>query len=535
MIALPQHSKVLIVGAGPSGLMMAAQLLRYGIQPLIIDIRKGPTNQSKALAVQARSLEIYRQLGVVDKVLSGGKQAGGVGFNQGGKQLASLNWKTIPNAQTLYPFVFLYPQSKNERVLLDYLTQACCPVYWETSLSSLKQIFGGVEVTLITGETTSTLVCDWVVGADGAHSVVRKQAGISFSGDTYQHKFYLADVKLADEVADWDKVNLFVAQKGFAGFFPMPDEHSFRIVGSLPDGLENTENIVLEDVLHDLRNITGSAMEIEKQNWFTTYKLHHRMADKFMEGRCFLIGDAAHIHSPVGGQGMNTGLQDAYNLAWKLAGVVNGQLKETVLNSYAAERMPVAKELLNTTDRVFNLITSRSWFSGILKRFVVPKALNLFWNSDKLRALFFKRLSQTAIGYRESKINLHLSHSHKIKAGDRLPYLEIYDEKKKEKTDIHTWCAKPGFTLITLGEISETYLFTIAKWITQSYQGSLNFFHLPSSASNQNVFDCFEVKPSTRKALIIRPDMYIGYMNDLVDVELMNNYLQNVAGLIKQG
>jgi hypothetical protein len=259
------------------------------------------------------------------------------------------------------------------------------------------------------------------------------------------------------------------------------------------------------------------------------------MAEKFSDGRCFLIGDAAHIHSPVGGQGMNTGLQDAYNLGWKLAAVINGQIRETILISYAIERMPVAKDLLNTTDRIFNQITSRSWLSGLFKRYIMPNVLNLVWKNEKLRRFFFKRVSQTGINYRDSKINLQLGHAHAthIKAGDRLPYLEIFDEKKKVKTDIHTWCSKPGFTLITLGDIKEGFLFTLAKWITQDYQGGINFFHLPPSNTNWHIFDAFEVKAGMRKALIIRPDMHIGYINDIVDIEMMNNYLRNVVGFNK--
>jgi 2-polyprenyl-6-methoxyphenol hydroxylase-like FAD-dependent oxidoreductase len=534
MITLPQHTSVLIVGAGPSGLMMAAQLLRNGVQPIIIDIKPGPTNQSKALAVQARSLEIYRQLGVIDKIINEGKQAGGLSFNMGGEQLAALSLKDMGDAETLFPFILLYQQSKNERLLLDYLTQACCPVYWETSLVSLKQNKDNVEVTLQNGDTTHNLTCNYVIGADGAHSVVRKQSGISFTGDTYQHKFFLADVKLASSMSS-DVLTLFMEKNGFAGFFPMPEERSFRIVASLPDGLENKEDLNIEDVLPDLEATTASALKIEQVNWFTIYKLHHRMAEKFSDGRCFLIGDAAHIHSPVGGQGMNTGLQDAYNLGWKLAAVINGQIRETILISYAIERMPVAKDLLNTTDRIFNQITSRSWLSGLFKRYIMPNVLNLVWKNEKLRRFFFKRVSQTGINYRDSKINLQLGHAHatNIKAGDRLPYLEIFDEKKKVKTDIHTWCSKPGFTLITLGDIKEGFLFTLAKWITQDYQGGINFFHLPPSNTNWHIFDTFEVKAGMRKALIIRPDMHIGYINDIVDIEMMNNYLRNVVGFNK--
>ncbi len=256
------------------------------------------------------------------------------------------------------------------------------------------------------------------------------------------------------------------------------------------------------------------------------------MADKFSDGRCFLIGDAAHIHSPVGGQGMNTGLQDAYNLAWKLAGVVNGQIKLGILDSYAAERMPVAKTLLNSTDKAFNIIMSPSWFIRLFKKWVWFRVLHTAWKSKKVRTFFFKTISQTGISYRDSKINLHLSKGTKIKAGDRLPYLKVYDEKKETETDLHEWCGKPGFTLIILGKLDEMFLFTLAKWISDHHPGILNFLYLPPSGKNVDVFNALEADPQKQKAIIVRPDMYIGYMNDVVDIGMMDNYLQNVVGLM---
>ncbi|MGN8068302.1 FAD-dependent monooxygenase [Mucilaginibacter sp. 22184] len=531
MTVTQQHTSVLIVGAGPSGLMMAAQLLRYGVQPVIIDSKQGPTTHSKALAVQARSLEIYRQMGVIDAIIKGGKQAAGVVFNQKGKNVLELSLNNVGDGQTAFPFVHLYPQSKNERLLLDFLTLNCCPVYWNTSLLAIEQQADKVIAQLQSGEETQHITCDWLIGADGARSMVRKQLGIPFNGDTYQYQFYLADVKISNAFSD--KVNLFLAKKGFAGFFPMPQKNCYRIVGQVPVELSQREDMPIEEILPHLNAITGQTIGVEHTNWFTTYRLHHRMADNFRQKRSFLIGDAAHIHSPVGGQGMNTGLQDAYNLAWKLVGVVNNQLQEKILDSYAAERMPVAKDLLNTTDRVFKLILSRNWFVGLLKKWALPAILKNVWGKPVLRDSFFKRLSQTGINYRESQINLHLSHDSLVKAGDRLPYLKVFDEKKQQETDLHEWCSKPGFTMITLGKLQEIDLFTLAKWITQNYTGALNFFYLPPSAKNQHVFDAFGIKEKQKKAIIVRPDMHIGFINDVVDIEMMDNYLQNVVGFVK--
>jgi 2-polyprenyl-6-methoxyphenol hydroxylase-like FAD-dependent oxidoreductase len=529
MLINETHTKVLIVGGGPSGLMMAAQLLRYGIQPIIIDNKQGPTDHSQALVVQARSLEIYRQMGIVDKVTSNGNPVKGASFHLDGKQKATFQLTDIGNGQTLYPYLFLYQQSKNERVLLDYLTQNCCPVYWNTSLITLKQNTKQVEASLQNGEETIKISCDWLIGADGARSMVRKQLQIPFKGDTYPNSFYLADAKLDNYELSEDHVQLFLTKNGFAGFFPMPEAKNYRIIGNLPDGIDQKQDLQPGDINPLLNKITGYPINITQNNWFTVYRLHHLMADKFREGKCFLIGDAAHVHSPVGGQGMNTGLQDAYNLAWKLAGVVNNQLKEPILNSYAAERMPVAKILLSTTDRIFSLIMSGNWFVSMFKKWVLPKVLNLVWTSNNTKASFFRMASQIGINYRDSNINLHLSKGTKVKAGDRLPYLRVYDEKQLVETDLHEWCSKPGFTLLILGKFDELFLFSMAKWITKKYPGMLNFYYLPPSGKNLDVFEAFECNPHQQKALIIRPDMYIGYMNDAVDMGMMDNYLQNVV------
>ncbi|HVW14299.1 MAG TPA: FAD-dependent monooxygenase [Mucilaginibacter sp.] len=526
-----EHTKVLIVGAGPSGLMMAAQLLRYGIQPLIIGNKQGPASHSNALGVQARSLEIYRQLGIVDKVVNNGKQAQGLTFTENGKQVANVSLEGAGEGQTRFPYVLLYQQYKNERLLLDYLTQHACPVFWETSLVTLKQNAGYADVVLRNTEGEYSLRCDWVIGADGAHSTVRKQLNIPFKGDTYPHYFYLADVKIQASFLEGDYVQLYLGKNGFSGFFPMPEKDEYRIIGSLPAAFTNQDDVTLEQVLPHLADTTGSRVDVEHNKWFTTYKLHHRMAENFRQQNCFLVGDAAHIHSPVGAQGMNTGLQDAYNLAWKLAGVINHNLPENILDSYAAERMPVARDLLNTTDRIFNIVMSQNWFLVFFKRMILPRILHYVWSHKKTRDRGFRLISQIGISYRESKINLHLSNAQKIKAGDRLPYLEIYDEKKQEETDLQAWCNKPGFTLIVMGRFDEMFLFNIAKWITNRFQGLLNFYYLPPSGKNLAVFEAFETDPHREKAIIVRPDMYIGYMNDLVSIAMLDNYLKNVAGL----
>jgi hypothetical protein len=194
--------------------------------------------------------------------------------------------------------------------------------------------------------------------------------------------------------------------------------------------------------------------------------------------------------------------------------------------------MPVAKDLLQNTDRAFKIIISDSLWVRLAKKWLLPVLLRKAWQNEALRFKLFKRVSQTGISYTHSSLNLHLSQLTTIKAGDRLPYLKIYDEKKQQQTDLHAWCTKPGFTLITMGLLQELYVFSLAKWITQNYNGWLNFYHLPPSVKNQQVFDTFGINAGQSKALIVRPDMYIGFINDVVDLEMMKNYLENVAGCI---
>jgi len=532
MIPADGHYPVLIVGAGPSGLMMAAQLLRYGIQPIIIDSKKGPTTQSRALAVQARSMEIYRQMGLAEKALQEGVQAETVSIQNDQKELILLSLQDLGKNDTPFPFVHLLEQSKNERLLLDFLTLKCCPVYWNTNLTDFSQDEAKITAHIKSDDKRSMITAGWLIGADGAHSNVRKQLQIDFKGDAYANQFYLADVEFDQAFAE-KQITLKLGNASFTALFPMKGLNRFRVVAALPKAFAEREDVRFEEIEPDLAKALPANVEIKKCYAFSIYKLHHRMADNFRDKRSFLIGDAAHIHSPVGGQGMNTGLQDAYNLAWKLAGVISQNYHPAILKSYAAERMPVARKLLQTTDRFFNLINSQNPLNRFFRNHILPKLIGFFRKQEKFRTFGFRTVSQIGIDYRESKISLHLSKAENIKAGDRLPFIKIFDEKKQQETDLHAWCAKPGFTFIALGKLKETDLFNLARWITQNYPQQLNFFYLPFSAKNKPVFDCFEMKEDQHKAIIVRPDMHIGYLNDTVHVDLIDHYLEQVAGCIK--
>jgi len=528
MNILPSHSTVIIVGAGPSGLMMAAQLLRFGIQPIIIDSKTALTTESRALAVQARSLEIFSQMGLGERALEEGNIAKGMIIHQDSEEIASVNLSTIGEGKSPFPYVLILEQSKTERILIDYLTANTCPVFWNTKLLDVHPTDKVVNLKISRNNIDEIISCDWLIASDGASSSVRKSLKIAFSGGTYEQKFFLADIKSKEEISA-DAVRAYFSENGFTAIFPMKDSN-YRFIGLVPKNLNQKSDINFEDLKPYLTYNLGFPITDDCCNWFSIYQVHHRMAERFSVQRCFFIGDAAHIHSPVGGQGMNTGLQDAYNLAWKLAGVLVNKYPESILDTYAAERMPVAKKLLKTTDRLFSFISGQSWFFRKLRNIILPFLGTKIFRTAVINQKIFGLISQTEINYRHSPLAVHHSAMKNIKAGDRLPYISFFDEKLKEETDLYKWCKSTSFTIIVIGQLSQRDLLAMVKWIKLTYPIGLNFFYLPPSKRNQHVFDSFEIPENGKKSLIVRPDMHIGYINDVVDIELLSGYLENSIG-----
>jgi hypothetical protein len=249
--------------------------------------------------------------------------------------------------------------------------------------------------------------------------------GIGFPGAPYEHVFYVADTEVTGAMVP-NELNVYIWKKGFHLFFPMRGRNAWRVIGIIPAHLQDKPDLRFDDLIPTLQHEGGTALDFKSCSWFSTYRIHHRCTERFRKGRSFLLGDAAHVHSPAGGQGMNTGLQDAYNLAWKLALVIAGRADDSLLDTYEAERRPVAERLLATTDRAFMLVVSDTWLAGLLRTRVITKVVAFAMKRAAARRLAFMTLSQIGIRYRKSPLSRTLAApgDDHPQAGDRFPYIK---------------------------------------------------------------------------------------------------------------
>src|SRR5215469_14258810 len=362
---------VLVAGAGPTGLVLALWLRRQGVSVRIIDRTDAPGTTSRALAVQARTLELYRQLDLADAVVQHGHKVPAVNLWARGARAARVVFGSIGEHLTPFPFLEIYPQDEHERLLIERLMQLGVAVERRTELTGFTDSDGSVRVELRTPDgAKESAEARYLAGCDGAHSTVREGLGMGFLGGTYRQVFYVADIEGAGAPINGE-LHVDLDEADFLAVFPLAGAGRARLIGTVRDErAEHLESLSFEDVSQ--RAIQNLGLLVSKVNWFSTYHLHHRVAGHFSRGRVFLLGDAAHIHSPVGGQGMNTGIGDAINLAWKLAAVLGGRADDTLLATYEAERIGFAQRLVATTDRVFSFVSADGHLAEVVRTRMAP-------------------------------------------------------------------------------------------------------------------------------------------------------------------
>jgi 2-polyprenyl-6-methoxyphenol hydroxylase-like FAD-dependent oxidoreductase len=394
---------VLIVGAGPVGLTAACELLRHGLSVRVVEKREAPSQHSKALGVHARTLELFEKLGVSEPVLAGGVRLHVLNYYDRGERLARIE---VAPLDTPYPFVLSTPQGQTERLLIDRLGQLGGRVEWQTSLKRLTPAEDRVAALLQLADGREE-PCDfpWAIGCDGAHSTVRHELGLPFEGERLPEWFALADARVEDiwgegRLSDRE-VHIFVAPEGLFAILPMPNSHLHRLVATLPRQASDEEpELHLPDFEALLGRRSGLKARLSDAVWISGFQIHRRIVPNYRQGRVFLAGDAAHIHSPVGAQGMNAGIQDACNLVWKLALVHKGSGRPGLLDSYQAERRPVGRRTLRGTWLATYLVTLRNRLAQRLR--------NALFRSLTRREFVRRRAMRAAsmidVGYPDSPI-----------------------------------------------------------------------------------------------------------------------------------
>ena len=414
-------TEVLIVGAGPTGLVLALWLTRLGVRVRIVDQTAEPGTTSRAVGVQARTLELYAQIGLADAVVARGRKAPAANLWVTGKKAARFFFGDMGAGISPFPYALVFPQDEHECLLIDRLAEFGVKVERRTELLGFEEANGRVRARLKRPDgSLETCETAYIAGCDGAHSTVRETLQIGFAGGTYAHRCYVADVQ-ASGAAMNGELHVAVDATDFLVIFPLKGEGRARLVGTVCDDAESRhENLAWHDV--NKRVIEGMHLNIERVNWFSTYRVHHRVADNFRKGSAFLLGDSAHIHSPVGGQGLNAGIGDAVNLAWKLAAVLRGRADAALLDSYEPERIAFARRLVLTTDRVFAGVTSSKTFDRLVRLNLVPFLMPLLFKFAPVRHFMFRTISQAAVNYRGS--SLSAGRAGAVHGGDRLPWVK---------------------------------------------------------------------------------------------------------------
>lgn len=411
---------VLIVGAGPTGLALALLLLRHGVRPRVLDAAAGIAPESRAVAVHARTLETYRLLGLAEAVQAAGHPSSRLVLARKGQPMGTVDLQALGLGLSAFPKVLFLSQDRHEAVLAAALAERGVVVERGRRLLALAQDAEGVVAQWREPDGAQRSArFRYVVGCDGASSTVRQALGLGFPGSTYPQRFYVADVEGRGAMGT-DGLAVHIGAEGFCALLPLRGDGRLRLIGVVPPGLDMLASPQPADLAPWVKRLTG--LEVTRVHWWSVYRVHLRRAERLHVGRVMLAGDAAHVHSPAGGQGMNTGIGDVTNLGWKLAQALRRpQQAELLLDSYERERSAIARLVLSSTDRMFSLLNApgamgRAWRTGVLPH-LLPFALRF----ATLRRLAFLTVSQTGHAYPAG--TLAAGRHGGIAGGMRLPWI----------------------------------------------------------------------------------------------------------------
>jgi 2-polyprenyl-6-methoxyphenol hydroxylase-like FAD-dependent oxidoreductase len=515
----PTDLDVLVVGGGPVGLVAAAELARRGVRVRVIDKLAQPTDQSRAIAVHARSLDMFDRMGIVDELLSTGIKATAMQLYAGHSKLFRVPLGSVDSA---FPFTLTTAQTETERVLGEHLESLGVSVDRGVELVALTQDADAVHLALRGADgSTEQVSASWVIGADGGHSVVRKMVGTKLAGSFVGERFLLGDVD-AEHSLDLDSMHTFFSPDGPVVVLPMADGR-MRFLAQVHDAPGAPLNMSpTQDELQAVIDRRIGGIQLVRSHWLTSFEIHHARVSAYRWGRVFLAGDAAHIHSPAGGQGMNTGMQDAFNLAWKLAAVVDGLAGDSLLDSYDAERLPVADQVITFTNR----LTKAGTLSGAPRR-VRDIVIRMVSRVPAARQVMAENAEEVNLNYRKSPIAVgrRLRHA-KVTAGEHVPHLTDAELQKQ----LRAACDTTGHTVLTVaaGQVAP------AAGGPGQTQVLVTADNAPVAGYDAVIADPeglvaqrFGLKDGGR--LVIRPDGYTGAVAALHDTTTVADYFAKIG------
>jgi 2-polyprenyl-6-methoxyphenol hydroxylase-like FAD-dependent oxidoreductase len=485
-------ASVLIAGAGPIGLTMANELARYGVAVRIVDKAAARTDKSKALVLWPRTLELLLHGGYVEPFLKAGNVAHGAQLSDGKTIVARV---TMDGIDTVYPYALMIAQSETERVLEETLASRGIKVERNVSMESFSEkSTGGLEAVLRTADGKSeTVQADWLLGCDGAHSTTRHALGFTFEGSTQDSDWYLADVHVTG-LEPTDMLHIFWHRDGILAFFPI-SAGRWRVIADLgpATGSGHHPDPTLDEIQAMVAHRGNPGIKLKDPVWLAAFRINERKVKDYGRGRVFLAGDAAHIHSPAGGQGMNTGMQDAFNLSWKLNLVIKGIAKPSLLDSYSTERSAVGEMVLSNAGRMTEAAIARNPVIQSLRNAMVKFALSF----PQIGHVMADTLSELNIAYPKSPLSVAGAHpAHGPKPGHRWPEPIAADTGKSRFMAIG-----PADAVADL----------VAK-----------FPNLVAAASGAKRADA-------RDLTLVRPDGYVGFAGAASDRAGAEAYLRGIA------
>ncbi|GAA4288728.1 FAD-dependent monooxygenase [Georgenia daeguensis] len=442
----PDLLDVLVVGAGPTGLTLALELAARGVRLRVVDKARDRVHESRALAIQPRTLEVLARDGLARELVRRGNPAVELRMHLS-RRTVPLGLFDLGLEDSAFPHLLFLSQAATEQAIGERLARLDVAVERAVELTGLVHEREAVRCSLRHADGTEEAVrARYVVGCDGAHSTVRRAAGIAFRGRPYPPTFVLADLE-ADGLEP-GPAHAFVSGDGVLFFFPLGDPATWRMIAMRPRGQEAAagEPVALEELQGLVARFTAG-VGLRDPVWTTNYRLHMRGAAAYRAGRVLLAGDAAHIHSPAGAQGMNTGIQDAVNLGWKLALAVAGRAPDRLLDTYEAERLPVGRAVLRLSDRAFTVATSAAAPLRFARAWLAPVVVPLVLRLTRLRAAGFRTVAELTVAYRRSPLSVDGPGAPRRgpRAGDRLPDAPLTDGT------LHDAVAARAFHLLLCG------------------------------------------------------------------------------------